>query len=97
MKDTIIRDASIEIAHPTSDGDVEIEKLHQTLTFDSHMLPQLVDWEVGMNYTLVIEVKQKSRHTNLNSDSATFKVLGVGVHEEEIDILEAEVKEQLKI
>lgn len=97
MKNVTLRDASEEVSFPTVSGGIETETIHQTLKFDKQDLPEIEEWEVGEKYIIVLEVKEESRHKDSDSDFAVFKVLRVGAHREELDILEAEVKEQLKI
>lgn len=78
--------------------EMEKVKIYPTFQIDSEDLPELEDWKVGGKYTLVMEVEQMSMRqgSEWQGDKqdkkikATFKVLKVGVPEQEEESYEME-------
>lgn len=79
MSDFILRDAVEKI------GDT---KFFQSIRFELEQLPQIADWEVGREYTLILKVKETSHNFRDvegegQTESATFDILKVGVFQPE--------------
>ncbi len=91
MADFILRDAKEKF------GD---EEFFQGVRFELAQLPQIADWEVGREYTLILKVKQTSHNFRDvegegQTESATFDILKVGAFQpEEVERMEI-VKKKL--
>lgn len=78
-------------------------KIFPTFQLDSEDLPELADWKVGENYTLIMEVEEISMRQGQewqgedkdNKVKATFKVLKVGVEEPEDEGYEMEYAKRM--
>lgn len=56
------------------------EKWYPSIHLSSKELPELKKWEVGKTYTLILEVKQKSKTENMPDEiSASFDIVKIGI------------------
>lgn len=53
------------------------DKSRPTISFDSEELPEIEKWEVGKNYNIMLEVKQKELSDKGNLSKAEFEITKV--------------------
>jgi hypothetical protein len=63
-------------------GGVEVssEKYYPSIYLSSKDLKEIKDWEVGKNYKVVLEIKQKSKSEDADKAiSASFDIIKIGI------------------
>lgn len=56
-----------------------VDVFRPSIHLDEDQLKEIKDWEVGRNYTLILEVTQKSKREDSNKKiSASFDIMKIG-------------------
>lgn len=63
-----------------------VEVFRPSIHLDEDQLKEIKNWKVGGNYTLILEVKQRSMQENSNNKiSASFDIMKIGTPKKSFD------------